>query len=274
MKTHKSRQAPAAGPLLGSTPPGRRGQWSGGAGLAGWCATVLILCAAWPAPAGMQAFLSLTGIPGEVTETNHQGWIEVWSFSEGQVRSLLDNNSQFSDLVLTKPVDKATPLLMLACARADPLATVRLQLLTVGQTSAVFYDLQLTNVTITAESQATAANSAPVETIALRFDYISWTYTILAGNGLPPGTVQAYWDLLHNLGGSAESQTALDAGLRAYDGTSKVRIGLEPGTTTSPFRIHKNGTNYGVVLVVTNDASASRFRIQTTSGTRALMKLP
>ena len=66
----------------------------------------------------------------------------------------------------------------------------------------------------------------------------------------------------------------IDIGLRVFDGNGIVKIGAQSGTPTSAFRINKNGTNYGIVLVATNSASASRVRIQTSEGTRSLEKLP
>ena len=69
--------------------------------------------------------------------------------------------------------------------------------------------------------------------------------------------------------------TAVDIGLRVRDGAVTLRIGCEPlGTLTSPVRIPKNGTTYGVVLVDLNSPDASPIRIQTSSGTKAWMKLP
>ena len=67
----------------------------------------------------------------------------------------------------------------------------------------------------------------------------------------------------------------VEIGLRAFDGTNTIKIAAEPfGTLTSLLRISKNGTNYGVVLVPTNATNASKFCIQTSQGTKALMKLP
>jgi len=69
----------------------------------------------------------------------------------------------------------------------------------------------------------------------------------------------------------------LDIGLRVFDGTNIVGIACEPpgagGQLTSPLRIHKNGTNYGVLLVVPDAAEASMLKIQTTDGIKALRKL-
>jgi hypothetical protein len=68
---------------------------------------------------------------------------------------------------------------------------------------------------------------------------------------------------------------AIDAGLRAYDGTAVIKLALETSDQpTSPMRISKGAANYGIVLVPTDSPDASKFRIQTSSGTKALRKLP
>jgi hypothetical protein len=68
---------------------------------------------------------------------------------------------------------------------------------------------------------------------------------------------------------------AIDAGLRAYDGTTTIKLACEgPDSITSSLLFNKNGTNYGILLTPTNSANASKFRIQTASGTKAFMKLP
>jgi M6 family metalloprotease-like protein len=65
----------------------------------------------------------------------------------------------------------------------------------------------------------------------------------------------------------------IDIGLRVYDGTEIVAIACEPeGTLTSPLRIAKNGVVYGIVLVEPSDPAASKLKIQTSSGTKALRK--
>ena len=66
---------------------------------------------------------------------------------------------------------------------------------------------------------------------------------------------------------------SIDIGLRVYDGTSVVKIACEPaGVLTSPLRIHKNGTTYAIVLVDPSDSRASKIRIKTNSGIKALAK--
>jgi hypothetical protein len=94
------------------------------------------------------------------------------------------------------------------------------------------------------------------------------------GTSVPPG---GDWSDI----GAFELQAAsigIDIGLRVYDGTATNHIAAEApepgGQLTSPIRITKNGTNYGILLTATNAPNASRIRIQTSAGTKAWMKLP
>ena len=70
------------------------------------------------------------------------------------------------------------------------------------------------------------------------------------------------------------SSTA-DIGLRAFDGTSTIKVACEPaGTLTSKLRVSKSGTTYGILLVTPTDPNASKVHIQTSTGVMALQKLP
>ena len=65
----------------------------------------------------------------------------------------------------------------------------------------------------------------------------------------------------------------VDCGLRIRTATLTLTIACEPaGTLTSPLRIRKGATTYGIVLVATTDANASPIRINTSSGVKALRK--
>lgn len=70
----------------------------------------------------------------------------------------------------------------------------------------------------------------------------------------------------------------VDAGLRAHDGTGIIRLAAEApgaaGALTSPLRFQKGGMDFGIPLVATDSPEASRFRIRTPAGTKALQKLP
>jgi hypothetical protein len=65
----------------------------------------------------------------------------------------------------------------------------------------------------------------------------------------------------------------VDCGLRIRTGTQTLAIACEPaGILTSPLRIRKGATTYGIVLVATTDPNASPIRIWTSSGVKALRK--
>ncbi len=69
------------------------------------------------------------------------------------------------------------------------------------------------------------------------------------------------------------SSDGIDIGLRLYDGSTTNVIAAEPSAgLSSPLRIAKNGTVYGIMLVETNHASATPFHIQTSDGVRALRR--
>ncbi len=66
----------------------------------------------------------------------------------------------------------------------------------------------------------------------------------------------------------------VDIGLRYYDGTGVINVGVEPsGTLTSALRIAKSSTNYGISLVDVDDPFASGIRVKTSNGIKALLKM-
>jgi hypothetical protein len=94
------------------------------------------------------------------------------------------------------------------------------------------------------------------------------SYTVVITNGPFIGATSVTSDV-------ALLTVYMDAGLRAHDGTGAIGLACEPpGQQTSPIRINKNGINYGIMLVATNAPNASKFRVQTSSGAKALQKLP
>jgi len=104
---------------------------------------------------------------------------------------------------------------------------------------------------------------------------------VVVGETSASGWVSGGYDVIYN--GLRDAFVAhitpwVDIGLRIYDGTQTLRIACEApepgGTVSSPLRISKNGTTYGIVLVDPATATASKMRVQTASGIKVWQKLP
>ena len=158
------------------------------------------------AQAAFDAYLLLPSISGEATDEKHLNWIRILSFSQSQGHSIGAVREQFADLTLIKRVDQASPLLMLACARSQPFATARLQLVHLDPRRLVFYDIQLSNVLVSALSachRIADSNAPPLENLSLNFKFIAWTYTAFGPPGLPVEIDHACWDIFGDTGGSS-----------------------------------------------------------------------
>lgn len=125
------------------------------------------------------------------------------------------------------------------------------------------------------ESIATGLPNPPDPTV---------TYT---DNTARENTLSTYYIKANLNAGNAESnslmvrtpicQTACnggqDIGLKMREAGQNVNIAAGPAGN-SPLRIRKGGTTYGIVLVDPADPNASKIRIKTSSGIKALCKLP
>jgi len=156
------------------------------------------------------AFLHLEGIPGEVTEENHRDWIAVFDISygielSGDVGTGGGGGSPtatFSPIVLTKDLDKASPLLAQKCAegRTIPDATIECMQSMGGRT--VYFRIDLSDVRISQVAPRMRARQSGdfvfVEEIALVFSRVQWQYTQTGPTGEPAGTVEGGWDVVAN----------------------------------------------------------------------------
>ena len=79
---------------------------------------------------------------------------------------------------------------------------------------------------------------------------------------------------MRRTGGGAvlwQYEGGVDCGLRAQGVSETVTIDCED-PPVSPLRVQKGGTTYGIGVVDTTDPNASRIRVQTPSGVKALRK--
>ena len=139
------------------------------------------------------AFLKLDGVDGPSQDSNHQGWIDVLSYSEGLTRTTSGfgtggrvGNVSFSDLTVSTPVNDTTPILSQDAASGKYFKDAVLE---VVEPDGSVLDYKLSNVVISAvRDKGSAGDSVPVEQISLNFTRIEWDYTPPANPGGPPGT--------------------------------------------------------------------------------------
>lgn len=155
--------------------------------------------------AAFDMFLKLDGIEGESVDARHPKEIEVLSFSQGvstppPLPGGGGGRASFSDLSITKLVDKSTPTLYLKCAQGAQIKEAVLVLRLSGGSSLEFYKIKLTDVLITSvqTSGSSGGDNRPVESISLNFSKIEWTYVPQKADGSGDTPVVTTWNLVTN----------------------------------------------------------------------------
>lgn len=159
----------------------------------------------------LDAYLQLDGIPGEATETNHTGWINVIKIDHGIEQQASKNppggqrtttaNSKHDPIQLKKRIDKATPLLHEKCCSGKTISKATIDLLKdAGDNRVVYLKYELGDVIIAGVnfSGDHADGDEPTETVQLKYNTIKLTYTTTNPDGTAGTNVPTGWDLTKN----------------------------------------------------------------------------
>ena len=174
-----------------------------------WAGVVLLLLASSLRTfAGYSIFLKLDGIEGEATASGFEKQIVVTSFSHGMASQVTTTGTggagavkaTFTDLNITKSLDKASPLLYLNCVQGKVIKTATLTLCNQAQDkTTVFYTIKLSNVLVTsAQTGVGSGDVQPSETITLNFSAIDCKYVLQNPDGSPGTPVEFSWNLATN----------------------------------------------------------------------------
>jgi type VI secretion system secreted protein Hcp len=158
------------------------------------------------------AFMKIANVPGESTDSKHQEWIEILSFSHGMSQPSSASVSRqggvtvgrvdMHDLSVVKALDKASPKLALACCKGEHFATVQIELCKAADPKQKYMDYKLSDCIVSSVRPAGTSHGAeelPLEEVSFRFGKIEWNYTALdPKSGKPKGNVAAGWDLSKN----------------------------------------------------------------------------
>lgn len=120
-------------------------------------------------------------IKGAVTTAGFQNWIDVGEFQWGFVGSKQDRGDPtVGEVVITKPTDSASPLLIQSGLTNETLTDVVIKFTsTIKDGVGVFTTYQLTNARITEYAVTAVADGERTETFRIGFQQIQQSYTPL-----------------------------------------------------------------------------------------------
>ncbi|HEV3386537.1 MAG TPA: type VI secretion system tube protein Hcp [Gemmata sp.] len=167
--------------------------------------------------------LQIDGIKGESQDDKHKDTIEIMSFSWGATNTGISASGtgggagkvSFQDLHVMKSVDKASPLLMLACASGQHIKSAVLYVRKQGGNQQDYYTVTLTDLLVSsfksgAGPLATTRDSSaeidleqesgpvPVDFVSLNFSKISFEYKPQKPDGSLDSAISAGWDVKAN----------------------------------------------------------------------------
>jgi type VI secretion system Hcp family effector len=199
-------------------------------------------------------FLKVQGIRGETTITSFKDWIAVTSFNLGVSSSVTlssgrasRNKSQFSPLVITKPLDRSSPgLFQLAANGSSPGdAELVAAIFDSAKPQTMLRNLcriRLSKIAVVSLQSAAAINGSIIETWGVFYEKIDWDYYATTGDGRPDGLVNARWNVV----AGTDKLNATDGS----DGTNtpagsivQAAVALPTVSPVSPLKVTQEGPN-------------------------------
>ena len=154
----------------------------------------------------VKAYLSLEGIEGEATAAGHENWIEVVAFNWGVHNEIAPLGTQmisrggradFQDLVITKHIDKASPLLAVTCAAGGSIGEAELVFYSDGSDDQPTGIVRLAGLQIrSVASESGSSSSGPTEVLSLTFAGVEWINYQYGDRGR--SETRAGWDVAGN----------------------------------------------------------------------------
>ena len=142
-------------------------------------------------------------VPGECTLPGLEGQIELLSFAHAVAMQVTGNSGHHErtegrpihqDFVVTKYLDRASPLLDEACCKGTVFGEVKI---TAGRneggsvTPLITYTLK--NVIVSTVSASGGLGSAPVESLSMNYGHITWDFNLGQQS-----SVRTSWDVANN----------------------------------------------------------------------------
>jgi type VI secretion system secreted protein Hcp len=154
-------------------------------------------------------FAKLGDIKGESLDDKHKDEIEVLSWSWGVTHAATPHVStgagqgkaSFHDLSFTHKIDKASPVLMQACATGVHLKEATITHRKAGKGQQEFLVIKMNDVIVTAMADADSSDGGSMETVSLAFAKIDVEYRPQKADGSLDAGIHFKYDLKTHKGG-------------------------------------------------------------------------
>jgi type VI secretion system secreted protein Hcp len=158
--------------------------------------------------AGSDYFLKMAGIPGESQDAKHKGEIDLESFSWGETNVVSGSHGSgrgagkvaMQDFHFTSRVNKASPLLFLACAMGKHIKDAVLTARKAGKAPQEYLIFKFTDLLISSYQigGAEAAGDVPMDQVSFNFGRIEYEYRPQKPDGSLDAPIKAGWDVKAN----------------------------------------------------------------------------
>jgi len=153
--------------------------------------------------------LEIDGIKGESGDSKHKEKIEIDSFSWGATNMGTHSAGHgggagkvsYSDFHFTKSVSKASPLLMLACAKGEHIKKAVLTVRKQGGDQQEFYKVTMEDLLVSSFQSGGGGGDdpRPVDHVSMNFTKIKFDYAPQKSDGSLGSVVAAGWDVKANV---------------------------------------------------------------------------
>jgi type VI secretion system secreted protein Hcp len=152
-------------------------------------------------------FLKIEGVEGESKDAQHPGAIDItsWGWGASQAGTSAAGGGGGAGKVsmrganFTAPVNKASPVLMRACATGEHLKKAVLTCRKAGKGQQEFLVCTLTDVLVSRfQSTSPGRGAVPTDMFTLDFALIEFAYKEQTPNGTLGGLIKGGWDLKKN----------------------------------------------------------------------------
>ena len=158
--------------------------------------------------AAVDYFLKIDGIAGESQDSKHKDEIELQSWSWGEANSGSHavgagggaGKVQMQDFHFVMTENKASPILMLACAGGDHIKKAQLTCRKAGKDQQEFLVIKFSDLLVSSFQTGGSAHGdiVPTNQISLNFSKIEYEYKPQKADGTLDSPSKAGWDIKAN----------------------------------------------------------------------------